>query len=179
MRWTDFFNHLEHDFALDAQPAGEASLRRDNVDAHLVDVCARAKISGQKVTVGMVTGDVFHVSPRAVSIDWFSGLLGGEKGLGVVIPVSAVLWVEGSSLASRGEEPALVQATLADVLTDMARRRARVTLRTPRSDVAGMLASVGPGFCDLILHPTPHTSATRRFPFHSIVAIFQGAATWG
>lgn len=178
MRWTDFFSHLEHDFALDAEQPPEQAPHHATVDTHVVDVCARAKASSQEVTVGLVTGDVFHLSPRAISPDWFSGLLGGDKGSGVVIPLSAVLWVEGDSVASRGAKAPLVPATLSDVLTDMARRHAHVTLRTPHSDVAGVMVSVGPGFCDLLTHPGP-SPTTRRFPFHAIVAIFQGSATWG
>ena len=179
MRWTDFFSHLEYDFALDAHPPGESLRHRENADSHLVDMCARAKAAGQEVAVGMVTGDVFHVSPRAVAVDWFSGLVGGEKGAGVVIPVASVLWVEGDTVAVRDETGSLVTATLSDVLVDMARRHTHVTLRTPHSDLVGVITSVGPGFCDLRLNPAPHSGTTRRFPFHAIVAIFQGAATWG
>ena len=179
MRWTDFFSHLEHELALDAHPPRESALHRDNADAHVVDACARAKAAGKQVAVGVVTGDVFHVSPRAISADWFSGLVGGERGSGVVIPMSAVLWVEGDSVASRGEKAPLLQATLADVLTDMARRRTPVTLRTPHADVVGVITSVGPGFCDLLVHPERHSGTSRRFPFHAIVALFQGASTWG
>ena len=179
MRWTDFFSHLEYDFALDAHPPRESALYRDKADTHVVDACARAKALGEEVAVEVVTGDVFHVAPRAVSTDWFSGLLGGERGSGVVIPLSAVLWVEGDSVASPGEKAPLVQAKLADVFTDMARRHSPVTLRTPHSDAVGVITSVGPDFCDLRLNPSPHSGTTRRFPFHAIVAIFQGAATWG
>ena len=179
MRWTDFFSHLEYDLALDVHPSRESAFHRDNADAHLVDACARAKAAGKQVAVGVVTGDVFHVSPRAISADWFSGLVGGERGSGVVIPMSAVLWVEGDSVASRSEKAPLVQATLSDVLTDMARRRTPVTLRTPHSDVVGVITSVGQGFCDLVVQPERHSGASRRFPFHAIVALFQGAATWG
>ena len=129
--------------------------------------------------MGVVTGDVFHLWPRAISTEWFSGLAGGEKGSGIVIPVSAVSWVEGGPVSSRDETPSLVAATLRDVLTDMARRRAHVTVRTHHLDATGVMVSVGSDFCDLALHPAPHPSATRRFPFHAIVAIFQGAFAWG
>jgi hypothetical protein len=179
MRWTDFFSHLEHDFALDAHPPRESATGHDSVDTHFLDVCARAKVAGQEVTVGMVTGEVFHVSPRAISTDWFSGLVGGDRGSGVVIPLSAVLWVEGDAMAYRGERSPVVTATLSDVLTDMARRNAHVTVRTPHSDAVGVITGVGNGFCDLVSRPTTHLGATRRFPFHAIVAIFQGTVTWG
>ena len=179
MRWTDFFSHLEYDFALDAHSPGESARQRENADSHVLDICARAKASGQEVTVGVVTGDVFHMSPRAVSTDWLSGLVGGAKGAGVVIPLGAVLWVEGDTEPGRREKAPLVQATLSDVLTDMARRRTPVTLRTPHSDVVGVITSVGPSFCDLLVHPERHSGASRRFPFPAIVAIFQGTITWG
>ena len=179
MRWTDFFSHLEYDLSLDAHPPRESLRHRENADSHLVDVCARAKAAGQEVAVGVVTGDVFHVSPRAVSREWFSGLVGGVRGSGVVIPMSAVLWVEGESVASRGEKAPLVQATLSDVLADMARRQSRATIRTPHSDVVGVITSVGPGFCDLLIRPASHSGTTRRVPFHAIVAVLQGAVTWG
>jgi hypothetical protein len=179
MRWTDFFSHLEHDFALDAHTPRESTHHLDNVDTHVLDVCARAKACGQGVTVGMVTGEVLHVAPRAVATEWFSGLLGGDKGSGVVIPVTAVLWVEGDTVATQGDKATLVRATLLDVLADMARRHAHVTLRTQHSDYPGVIMSVGPGFCDLLLHPTPHSGITRRFPFPAVVAIFQGATAWG
>lgn len=179
MRWTDFFSHLEHDFAQDADPPSGSARQGCRIDSNFVDVCARTKASGQAVTVGLVTGDVFHVSPRAVALDWFSGLVGGEKGAGVVIPVASVLWVESDTVGSRDEKLSLVAATLSEVLADMASRHAHITLRTPHSDVAGVIASVGPGFCDLLVNPAPHSGTTRRFPFHGIVAIFQGAATWG
>ena len=129
--------------------------------------------------MGLVTGDVFHVSPRAISMEWFSGLVGGEKGSGVVIPLGQVLWLEGDTVASRGEKATLVGATLSDVLTDMARRQAHVTLRTRHVDVQGVIVGVGPDFCDLLRHPATHSGTTRRFPLHAVVAIFQGTATWG
>ena len=179
MRWTDFFSHLEYDFSLDAHSSPESVRHRENADSHLVDVCARAKVAGQEVAVGVVTGDVFLVSPRAVSREWFSGLVGGEKGSGVVIPVASVLWVEADTLAARDETVSLVTATLSDVLADMARRHTRATVRTLHTDVMGVITSVGPGFCDLLIHPTSPSGTTRRVPFHAIVAIFQGAVTWG
>jgi hypothetical protein len=179
MRWTDFFSHLEHDFAIDAHPPRESASQHDSVDTHVLDVCARAKAAGQEVAVGMATGDVFHVAPRAIATGWFSGLVGGDRGSGVVIPLSAVLWVECDATTSGAERTAVVGATLSDVLTDMARRHAHVTVRTQHSDAAGVIGSVGDGFCDLVAHPTSHQGTARRFPFHAIVAIFQGATTWG
>ena len=175
MRWIDFFSHLEHDFALDAQPPRESSQRTSTVDKDLLDVCARAKASGRHVAVGVVTGEVFHVSPRAVSREWFSGLVGGEHGSGVVIPAGAVVWVESDSITFPDKPAGLVSATLADVLTDIARRRALVTIRTAHGDAVGTIEGVGKGFCDLVAP----AGMTRRFPVSAIVAIFQGTVTWG
>ena len=179
MRWTDFFSHLEHDFALDADASDQSSHRTVQVDTDFLELCAQAKVSGRQVTVGMVTGDVFHVSPRAVATDWLSGVVGGEHGAGVVIPVGAVLWLESEGAPRDGQKTSVVAATLSDVLTDMARRRARVTLRTRHSDVVGVIVGVGKDFLEVAGEPATHAATTRRFPFHAVVAIFQGAIAWG
>jgi hypothetical protein len=179
MRWTDFFSHLEHDFALDAQPTGPELVGVDDADSYVLEVCWRAKAAGGQVTVGAVTGDVLHVTPRAVSTEWFSGLLGGERGSGVVIPLASVEWLESSGAASRRAQTTVVQATLVDVLADIRRRSAPVTIRTRHSDFAGNIVGVGKDYVDAVGHHTIHPTLIRRFPFPSIVAVFQGFASWG
>jgi hypothetical protein len=179
MRWTDFFSHLEYDFALDADSSNQSSHRTVHVDTDFLDLCARAKLSGCQVTVGMVTGEVLHVSPRAVATDWLSGLVGGEHGAGIVIPVWAVLWLESEGARRDGQKTSVVAATLSDVLIDMARRRARVTLRTMHSDVVGVIVGVGRDFLEVAGEPATHATTTRRFPLRAVVAIFQGSLAWG
>jgi hypothetical protein len=176
MRWNDFFHHLEYDLALEVRPQPDGPLTRHHVDSHILDVCARAKASGHQVTVGVVTGEVFHVAPRAISTEWFSGLVGGDQGSGVVIPLLSVGWLESDSMTPDGEKSAVVGATLSDVLNDMVSRHAQVTIHTQHGDIAGVITSVGHEFCDVA-----GTSATtaRRVPFSSIVAVFQGSGTWG
>jgi hypothetical protein len=179
MRWTNLFSHLEDDFALDAHRPRDSSHRDSESDSHLLEACVRAKAAGERVTVGVATGDVFHVVPRAVSTGWFSGLVGGESGLGVVIPLGAIAWVEFPTGRASSGNTATVSATLSDVLRDIARRRAVVTVRTMHSDVVGVIASVGNGFFDVAGHNTTPLATTRRFPLTSIVAVLQGSATWG
>lgn len=179
MRWTDFFNHLEHDFALDCHADRGMVAPHTSDDSHLLDVCARAKASGGEVTVGVVTGDVLHVFPRAVATQWFSGLVGGERGSGVVIPLAAVEWVEGRPTGSHQTPKPVLSATLADVLADIAKRSAPVTIQSRQSDFVGRVVSVGDDYVDVAgAHSTP-PRPTRRFLMASIVAIFQGGAHWG
>ncbi len=179
MRWTDFFSHLEYDFALDSESSNQQSHHRVDVETDFLELCARAKAAGRQVTVGMVAGDVFHVLPRAVATDWLSGLVGDERGAGIVIPVGAVLWLECEGAPLDDQKTSPVVATLSDVLIDMARRRARVTLRTRHSDVVGVIVGVGKDFLDIAREPTTYPATTRRFPFHAVVAIFQGSIAWG
>jgi len=179
MRWTDFFTHLEHDFALDAHSPRESGGDHDGVDADFLDICARAKVARRPVTVGLVTGEVFHVSPRAVSAEWFSGLVGGDRGAGVVIPVSAITWLESDAVSGGSQKTALVSATLREVLTDIARRQSSVTIRTLRCDYAGVIVRVGDGFCDVAGQPDSASGSSRRFPFKAIISVCQGSAVWG
>jgi hypothetical protein len=179
MRWTDFFSHLEYDFALEAEPSQQSSDSPHNTETQCLDVCARAKAQGRHVTVALVTGDVFHVSPRAVGTDWVSGVVGGEQGAGVVIPLGAVVWIECDGVSSHGQKTSLVAATLSDVITDIARREARITLRTVQSDTAGVIVGVGKDFLDVASQPAGRSSVARRFPLHAVVAIFQGSVAWG
>ncbi len=131
------------------------------------------------MTVGVVTGEVLHVSPRAVATEWFSGLVGNERGSGVVIPVAAVEWIEGGLSSSPPSSAPALSATFADVLADIARRSASVTIRTRRSDFAGCVVRVGDGYVDAVGSHSTHSTPSRRFSTASIVAVFQGAATWG
>jgi hypothetical protein len=179
MRWIDFFSHLEHNFALDAHQPRESSPHGDRDDAHVLEMCLWAKAAKRQITVGVKSGDVFHVSPRAVGREWFSGLVGGEKGSGLVIPVTAVSWLEGDGVSPGDEIANPVTATLADVLTDMARRRATITIRTLQSDYVGVIANVGRDFCDVAGGPPSSSRAVRRFPVAAIVAVFQGSIAWG
>jgi hypothetical protein len=179
MRWTDLFSHLEHNFALDAHMPRESSFLDDANDVHFMEVCLRAKAAGGQITVGVTSGDVFHVWPRAVSSEWFSGLIGGNRGSGVVIPLTAVGWVEGSISPPGPKKPGFVQATVQDVLTDMARRRATVTIRTLHSDYVGVIVRVGNDFCDVAGQSTSSPGGVRRFSFAAIVAVFQGSTAWG
>ena len=179
MRWTDFFSHLEHNFSLDAYPPHESVLDQPNPEAHLLDWCLAAKAERRPITVAVMTGDVFHVSPRAVGVDWFSGLVGGEHGSGMVIPLTAIVWIEGGDGSAPRHTGAPVAAPFRVVVADMARRRAVVMIRTATSDVAGVIVGVGEGFCDVAAGPTGPAGSIRRFPFRSIVAIFQGTGGWG
>ena len=179
MRWTDFFSHLEYEFAVDADPARESPSATADADQDFLGMCARAKAAGHPVAAGLATGEVLHVSPRAVSAQWFSGLVGGERGAGVVIPLAALEWIDAGVLPVQRERPALLPTGFSEVLTDMASREALVTIRTRHGDVAGVIVGVGSNFCDVTGISGARPGGVRRLRLSAIVAIFQGSGAWG
>lgn len=179
MRWSEFFSNLEYDFTQDdvSHPTGTAEDGAES--SYLLDVCALAKATGGSLAVGLVTGDILHVSPRAVSTQWFSGLVGGEGGSGVVIPRWGLDWVDvAAGERHRKKDPPLT-VTLRDVVTDMASRAVSVTVRTRHGDWRGVIAQVGFDYCDVAGRHHHLGVTTRRFPYRAIVAVFQGSDTWG
>ena len=179
MRWADFFSHLEYEFAVDADPTRTSLPAAPDTDQDVLTVCAQAKGAGQVVAVGLITGEVLHVSPRAVAGQWFSGLVGGERGAGVVIPLTGLEWIDAGGLPTQRERATVLPTRFVDVLSDMSARRALVTIRTRNSDVAGVIAGVGDGFCDVGAPGDARTQGLRRVSLPAIVAIFQGAGAWG
>ena len=179
MRWTDFFSHLEYEFSVDADPARESTSATADADKDFLGMCARAKSAGHPVAAGLATGEVLHVAPRAVSTQWFSGLVGGERGAGVVIPLTALEWVDAGVLPTQRERPALLPTGFTEVLTDMETRNALVTVRTRHCDVAGVIVGVGKDFCDVAGTPGVRRGGVRRLRLAAIVAIFQGSGAWG
>jgi hypothetical protein len=87
--------------------------------------------------------------------------------------------MECDGVSSDGQKTSLVAATLSDVMTDIARREARITLRTVQSDIVGVIVGVGKDFLDVGSQPTGRASVARRFPLQAVAAIFQGSVTWG
>jgi hypothetical protein len=148
-------------------------------EPNALSLCSEVKASGGVVTVGLLGGRVLHVEPRAVGADWFSGLVGGEKGSGVVIRFAACEWLEGTPGAGGSRPGHTVRARLGDVFSDLVHRRAHVTVRTWHGDCRGVLVEVGSDFIDIqTSHGEPRRSV-RRVPLHAIVAVLTGEGRWG
>jgi len=179
MRWSELFHYLEDGFLWDRREPESAHLADSAGDSSLLAVCSRAKASGGLVTVGLWCGEVIHVAPRAVGRDWFSGLVGGENGSGIVIPLHGCEWLEGSPSPRTADTPRQVSAHLGDVFSDLKNRRVVVTVRTTHGDCRGVMSVVGGDFVDLAPSDGHRDRPIRRIPHHAIVAVLTTAGRWG
>jgi len=177
MRWSELFRHLEEDFS---QGSSEnTSSFFSATDSHLTHLCARAKECGEQVAVGVVTGEVVHLSPRGVGTDWVSGVVGGEGGTGVIIPAEAIDWVDASKAVWETAPGRMADASLVDVLQDLVHRSVAVTLRTPHLNSHGTIVWQGEDFVDCLTHAGEVSPTVRRIRRRSIVMVLVGVAAWG
>lgn len=179
MRWSELFRHLEEGFSSDRQEPGKAHRSGSVGGPQALSLCVAAKLSGRVVTVGLGSGDVLHVAPRAVGPDWFSGLVGGEKGSGVVIPFRGLEWLEDPSSGAPAPREQTARAQLGDVFSDLMNRGVHVVIRTAHGDSRGVLVEVGGDFIDVAPSHSRAGHPVRRFARHAIVAVFTGESRWG
>lgn len=179
MRWSDLFAHLESDFAhvIGSEERGGQEVSRS--ESHLLDAARQAKASRETLGVRLGTGEVLHVAPRAVARDWFSGLVGGENGSGVIIPSGSVEWLDQRPSSHRGDLQPFLAASLTDVLSDLGRRRVLVTVRLDHGDCQGVVVEVGGDFVDVAPMTVSGPSSGRRIPFSRVVIVLVGQRSWG
>jgi len=179
MRWTELFRHLEEDFTSGAGEPLKTGDKGASEDSHLLLLCTRAKAIGAIVTVGITTGDVLHMSPRGCGSDWMSGLIGGDTGPGIVIPLASVVWLEGPAMLPGEIATPGTKARWRDVLADMVHRRAAVTVRTSHGDTHGVISSVGVDYIEMAGGATGLAGTVRRIRLAAISFVLSGHAGWG
>ncbi len=178
MRWAELFRHIEESGFSEPRsvPSGE---NVPPLDDTLGELLLRAKSHKKPVTTSVGTGRVFHVLPRAVGGEWFSGLIGGDHQSGVIIPFSAIEWMESEVVSQPAVAPRQTRATFHDALTDVRQRSERVSVDTLHSRHDGTLETVGVDYVDLL--PAVHQGAglCRRIPLRSVISVTVGGPSWG
>jgi len=178
MRWTELFRYLEES----GVPKPHSSSLGGNsppLDDALLGLFLRAKSHKKPVTTALVTGRVFHIWPRAVGRDWFSGLIGQDQQTGVIIPLSAIEWAESEVTNPMPPTAQPTRASFRDALADMVQRSQRVTVDTPHRRHDGVLSSVGIDYVDLCATARDDSRFSRRLPLSAVVMITVGGSGWG
>lgn len=157
MRWELLFGDLEAQ--LEAAAAGELAAEVQERTRHLVGELTMGQrlraAAGDVLTVGLdgmaapLRGIAGGVGP-----DWLL-LTGSGSGGEVLVPLSAVAWVQGLSRSADVTEPGRVWARLGlrSALRGVARDRSAVTVRTRGADaVTGTVDRVGADHLELAVH---------------------------
>jgi hypothetical protein len=176
MRWSDLFDHLENDFAQEADQGARPVVGADD---YLLELCARAKKAKHPVTIALVTGEILHVNPRGIGVTWVSGLSGGHHEVGMVIPVHSIDWVDGRLESDRAPVAGITDVSLVEVVDDLICRKVFLTVRTRHASFRGTLVGQGVDYVDCALS-APHSGATVRRIFRdNLVMLVLGQAAWG
>lgn len=118
---------------------------------------ARARVSAQPVTAGLVTGHQIAVVISACGSDWVSGEMREKEPIGVVIPLRSIaeMWCEANSPDPLGT-PKLSDISLRAVLGNLVMLRKHVRLHTLSRTWNGVITHVAEDY--LTLHGK-HSSA--------------------
>ncbi|HET6908655.1 MAG TPA: hypothetical protein VFH54_04885 [Mycobacteriales bacterium] len=158
MRWEALFADLEGQLASadSAELAAEVSDRSRRELARLALADRAAANIGAVVTVSAVGAGIVHATLARVGPDWW--LLAEGTVSEVLVPLGAVEWVSGLSVAAREPETGSIVESrlgLGYVLRAAARNRAVVSVMLRGGDsVTGTIDGVGADFVELAAHST-------------------------